>query len=649
MSFLNPWLLLAAAALAVPVVLHLFHRHESRRLSFPALRYLLRTERDHTRRIRLRQLLLLLMRAAAILLIVLAGARPFLRRGDGTHPPTALAIVLDNSLSSGRVVGDERVLDGLERRSLAALELAGEEDRIWVVRAGEPWDVATPADAATARDRVAATEVSAAAADLTEAVRRAAGLVRQAGLPAAEVHVLTDLQRTALPSAGAPDQGVPVLVFHTPGPQPTNRYLGSVLVGGGLPPVAGRRTELVVGVAGDGAGAGDLIRLIVDGQIRGATRAPVGASVVLPFGPHPAGWVEGYVETDPDQLGGDDRRWFALSVRPPPVVALRGDAPFFLEQALAVLEDGGRLRRSATRPDVVVAVAGEGAAEARAGGTVVIVPPGDPELLPALNRRLSEADIPWRYQPLPGVGERRVGEHRLPLPLDDLRVASAYRLAGSEASPAAEVLARLDDGSPWLVQGTSSSGAYRLVASAFDPSATNLPVSAFMVPLLEWLISTSPRGSGARALEAGASLPLPAAATAVKTPDGVRHPVDASQEFRETRAAGIYRVLAGDSVVDLVAVNPPVRESLLEPADMAAVALALGVDLRVLSDSTAWAQAVFTSRRGEELWRPLLVVALLLLIAESLAAASGARRASPGTPARPRTRDDPSPPATLPG
>ena len=106
MGFLNPVLLFAGAAVLVPIFLHLFHSHESSRVSFPALRYLLRTEREHARRIRLRQLLLLMVRVGVILLIVLAAARPFLQNLGDTHPPTALAIVLDNSLSVGLVVGD---------------------------------------------------------------------------------------------------------------------------------------------------------------------------------------------------------------------------------------------------------------------------------------------------------------------------------------------------------------------------------------------------------------------------------------------------------------------------------------------------------------------------------------------------------------
>jgi hypothetical protein len=204
-------------------------------------------------------------------------------------------------------------------------------------------------------------------------VRRAATLVKQAGLPAAEVQVLTDLQATAFPGTGAPTTSVPVLVFHPSGTPPPNRYLESLVIGGGIPPVAGIRAELTAGVGGDSSEAP--LRLVVGDRIRGATRVPPGATAALPFGPFQEGWTSGYVETDPDELGSDDRRWFVQAIRPPPMVSLQGPSPFFLEQALTVLEDGGRLQRGTAQPDVVVAVAGEGATAARTGSTVVVVPP----------------------------------------------------------------------------------------------------------------------------------------------------------------------------------------------------------------------------------------------------------------------------------
>ena len=75
MGFLNPLFLLAGAVVLVPIFLHLFYRQESKTFTFPAIRHLLRTERDHARQIRTQQLLLLLLRAAIVILLVLLGAR----------------------------------------------------------------------------------------------------------------------------------------------------------------------------------------------------------------------------------------------------------------------------------------------------------------------------------------------------------------------------------------------------------------------------------------------------------------------------------------------------------------------------------------------------------------------------------------------
>lgn len=66
MGLLTPALLALGAAAIVPLVLHLFQRHQGPRLVFPALRYLQRAEKDHARQIKLRQLLLLADRKSVV-------------------------------------------------------------------------------------------------------------------------------------------------------------------------------------------------------------------------------------------------------------------------------------------------------------------------------------------------------------------------------------------------------------------------------------------------------------------------------------------------------------------------------------------------------------------------------------------------------
>jgi hypothetical protein len=630
MGFLNPLFLVAGLAVAVPLILHLVHRHETRRLPFPALRYLQRTERQHARQIRLRQLLLLLIRVATILLVVLAAARAFLRGRGAVHDPTAIVMVLDNSMSSGLVKGGRRVLDELQGLALSTLDEATPEDRVWVIRVGEPWDLVTPSTPEAALGHVLRTVVSDAAGDLDAAIARALAIAADADLEAREVHVLSDLQASAFTDLanGIPDTDVPVVVYRPNAEPPANRHLTDVLVGGGLPPIAGQRTDVAASVGEAGVEMGDTVwvRLIVDRRVRAASAGSPGATVVLPGGPYPQGPLVGYVETDPDSLSTDDRRYFAVTVRRAPGLALEGGSPFFLTQAIHTLEQGGRVRRvAATEAEVLVAVDGAGLDRRSRPTPALVVPSTDPALLPALNRRLAASGVPWRYGSKVVGGEVPLLGDGLPTDLTGVRVSAHHPLTPTEGeSGSYDVLAQLPAGDPWLVAGQAPTGPYVLIASPLDVEATTLPVSATMVPLLEWIVSRAALpGARAASVEAGQPLRAPAEATAVRLPDGTLLPIDGTHVFRSTRQAGIYDVLAGDSVIDRMAVNVPVRESLLDRLEPEGLRDRYGSRLTLARDSTAWTRAVFTSRQGLEVWRPFLLIALFLLLFESWFAAAG--------------------------
>ncbi|MBW3535694.1 MAG: hypothetical protein KY453_10860 [Gemmatimonadetes bacterium] len=452
----------------------------------------------------------------------------------------------------------------------------------------------------------------------------------------------------ALPAAPA---GIPVVAFLPTQEDAANRYIGDVLVGGGLAPLASRRSEVAVSVGGpDGDTVAMPLRLVVGDRVRAAGAAPAGATAVLPFGPFPAGWVEGYVETDPDALRGDDRRWFATRVRLPPRARIPGAAapPPFLSEALDVLEASGRLRRAGPGEAADVVLSLPGARATTLGGVTVFVPPADAALLPALNRQLAGEGIPWRYEAEAAEGETRVATDRTGAGMEGLRVRRAYRLAapGPDDALRGQVVARLESGAPWLVEGRAGRGAhYRLMASPLVPEATELPVSASMVPLVEWLLTPAGSGGGEGGLLAGEPLSLPPAATSVEAPSGTRAPVDGTRVFRVTREPGIHVVLAGDSVLERVAVNPPSRESLLEPLAAAELEARLGGDLRTASDAGSWSETVFTSRQGPELWRPLLLAALVLLLLEGWVAASGRAAAASPAGSRATPREDRAPAA----
>jgi hypothetical protein len=632
MGALNPLFLLAGVAVAVPIILHLFHRHETRRFSFPALRYLERTEKEHARQIRLRQLLLLLARVAVLVLLVGAGARIIFTGLGGAHPPTAVVIVLDNSMSSGLVLGERRALDELEALALRSLAAASDEDRFWVIRAGEPWLPAIAGTVSDARAAVLATEPTAGSGDLTEALERAAELLRAVEIEHREIHLLSDLQRTAfgLPGNG-PAGEVPVVAWAREDDPPDNRALTELLVGGGLPPLEGQRTEVTVTAIGAAADTSRwAVRLVVDGRVRGAGTLSAGAQTTIPLPSTAFGWVQGFVEADPDDLSADDRRYFAFRARRAPAVVVVGAPGVFVSEAVAVLASSGRLRPAeAAGADLLVAQDGAGLDARGAATAALVVPPDDATLLPALNRRLADAQIPWRYEPRSAAGEAELTGPALPEPLAGARALRWYGLVGTgETAPEVRRLAEAG-GQPWAVEGRDAAGRrYLLLASPLVTSATTLPVSTGMVRFVDWAASEWADAGSAAAYETGAYLPAPAEATTVRFPSGREVELDATRTVRGTGEAGVYSFVAGDTTVALLALNPPPGESRLEQLARGDLEDAIGTEVELVTSADGWEGEVFRTRLGGEAWWPFLLAAALLLLAESLLA-STRRRGSP--------------------
>lgn len=104
MGFLTPWFLAGAAAVGLPVWLHLLRKHKTTPLPFSSLMFFEKRTQSSIKHRRLRYLLLFALRTALIALLVLAFAHPYIsqkimptKRSDGV---TILAI--DNSLSMQR-------------------------------------------------------------------------------------------------------------------------------------------------------------------------------------------------------------------------------------------------------------------------------------------------------------------------------------------------------------------------------------------------------------------------------------------------------------------------------------------------------------------------------------------------------------------
>lgn len=98
MTFLNWSILLALAAMAIPIVIHLLNRSRARMVDWGAMRFLAASLAAKSRRIMIEEIALLILRCLVVALAVLAVARPFL-----PTRPTLMLLVLIPALPAGAV------------------------------------------------------------------------------------------------------------------------------------------------------------------------------------------------------------------------------------------------------------------------------------------------------------------------------------------------------------------------------------------------------------------------------------------------------------------------------------------------------------------------------------------------------------------
>ena len=469
MSLLAPLYLLLGAAVVVPLLIHLLRRHIGTRVDFPAARYLARAEQEHSRSLRLRNILLMLLRVAIVLFVAIAAARPVVRLAGAGHGPTSLAIVLDNSLSTTVVVDGHPLLEQFRSAARDILAAANATDRLWLITADGR---VRGGGKATLREELDRVEALGGAGNLPLALAHAGAAVRSGGLDSRQIIVLTDGQRTAW--AQNTDVGDVQVVLWLPGGAPPANH--AVTSADARPERWTPRGAVVARLMSKDS---TTYRITLAGRsiVRG-TAAP-GEEVVIRAAPPERGWVAGTIELEPDELPGDNVRHFAVWIGAAPGVSVTPFAGPFVRNAVDVLKGSGRV---VDGRDIAVV-----SAEELTSLPALILAPADPVRVGAANRALERAGIPWRFGAI-HRGEASVTSARAAGALlsdstqtgsfVDVSATTRYELL-PQGGADADTLARVGR-EPWIVVGAR----YAVIASPLDPAATTLPVRAAFVPWL---------------------------------------------------------------------------------------------------------------------------------------------------------------------
>ena len=500
-------------------------------------------------------------------------------------------VIVDNSPSSGAVVAGTSRLAHLQATAREVLARSTSSDALWLLTAD---GVPLRGDPQTLRNRIDALTVSSYRLDLGTALGLAGEVLATESRPG-EVALLTDLQASAVSPA---DVTVPLVVGRPADRGTPNAGIGRIDTG--PQPWSTDGGRITVSLVGDSGAAVPVTARLGERPVR-QVLASVGGSAVFPPIAAPAGWWTATAELDPDELRLDDRRLGVVRIAP--VARVNWDsASRYAASACEVLEANHRIARGS---DVTLGRLGRGGS--------IVMPPEDPARIGALNRSLAARGVAWSYG-TPVAEPSTTDSGAL---IGRVRVLRRYQLR-SVGSGKSGVLATVG-GSPWLAR----SGDVLLMGSRLDPAWTDLPVSAGFMPFMDALLNRLARGEVALVEGApGDPIPLPDLVTTVRQGERVWS-VEGGGLFRP-HDVGVYYLEAGDDTVGAVTANLDPRESRLARASDAQVRQLWKGARTMALDQTA--PAVFSSAARGDLRGPLLWLALLLALTETVLASALRRR-----------------------
>ena len=327
MSFLNPFALLALAAVAVPLFLHLFNLRRPTTVDFSSLAFVKELQETAVQRVRIKEWLLLALRMLAIASLVLAFAQPTLTgdlAGVGSSVRTAHALAIDNSLSMRVASGQGgSALDRAKEQGDGVLETMenGDEVLVWpTARSGEGTPSLSP-NVGVAREALSALQPQAGAASLARATVQAAEAVAESDAPRRVVYAAGDLQNSTLGDSVATQvpEGVQVRLLPVETRDPANVGVTDVTVTSRIAE-AGQPVQLEATLVNYGGEtlSNYVASVYLEEQrvAQATTTLEPGLETTVSFTvtPQQRGWLRGAVVTEDDDFPADDRHHFTLNV-----------------------------------------------------------------------------------------------------------------------------------------------------------------------------------------------------------------------------------------------------------------------------------------------------------------------------------------------
>ncbi|MEO6437026.1 MAG: BatA and WFA domain-containing protein [Tepidisphaeraceae bacterium] len=357
MNFLNPWAIgLGAAAIGLPIVVHLLTRPRPVRLPLSTLRFVLEAVHQRKARYRLRDILILAMRTLAVALLAWAFARPLMGVkpliAAGAQGASMRVIVLDQSQSMAAVAN---AVSSFDRAKPVAAKFLGYQpglkaNLIFAASRPRATFAGLSENVGSMRDEIASAKPRAERLDVQAAINTAAEMLAKTPEGARrEIVIISDFQRSnweMTDFSPLPQDALIQLESVAPKQTPANLAILRVAAKGRIE--QGREALLEADVANHSPAPREVSVEVTFGnathRLTGLCPAGVTTTLSAPIVLKQAGWQTGEakIAASDDALAADDSRPLVLHVRPMPAYALitrepatpRPSSSHFLERAL---------------------------------------------------------------------------------------------------------------------------------------------------------------------------------------------------------------------------------------------------------------------------------------------------------------------------
>ncbi|MDD3535291.1 MAG: BatA domain-containing protein [Candidatus Cloacimonetes bacterium] len=350
LNFLNGALAYFALASILPLLIWLFAKKKPPQVLFSSLRFIKLSQQQEKSRTRITNIILLILRILTILLLSLAVARPAISSPKGVsgkkHPPTAIAILLDTSYSMDYMEDGSTMLQNAAKVIRQIGEKATDDDRLILITRDDAFN--------RLHSQIYVKEIPAESleklslawnpAPWEALITFAESRLSEAQMLNNEIYLISDLMNEELPAKSR----YPLALI--PLNSQYERQNISLSEARPLPQFVGRSKQQTIEFRLNNHGntaAGEILVQAVLNDVKVAEKffsLPPRQSRLetISFDLRSEGWQSGYIEVMDERLLADNRSYFAFEYYQNPLVGIVSASPIphTLSSILSVYSGG---------------------------------------------------------------------------------------------------------------------------------------------------------------------------------------------------------------------------------------------------------------------------------------------------------------------